>query len=98
MKMVGTSYAGPLNTAPDAWDDAVATGEDAAITIDVLANDEDFDSDLLTIESVTQGRMVLSRSSVTKSPIHLTPISTASITLPIRLAMVVAVRMWLWSR
>ncbi len=43
------------NIAPVATDDTAETGEDTAVTIDVLANDTDADGDTLSIASVTQG-------------------------------------------
>jgi VCBS repeat-containing protein len=42
--------------APDAVDDAAATNEDAAVTINVLANDTDPDGDTLTIASLSDSR------------------------------------------
>ncbi len=42
------------NSAPSALDDAAATEEDAAVTINVLVNDTDPDGDALTITSFTQ--------------------------------------------
>lgn len=42
----------PQNTPPTAVDDEVATDEDVAITIDVLANDTDGDGDAVRIASV----------------------------------------------
>jgi N-acetylneuraminic acid mutarotase len=42
------------NSAPAAADDAAATNEDAAVTINVLVNDTDPDGDALTITSFTQ--------------------------------------------
>jgi hypothetical protein len=44
--------AGYINEAPEASDDVDSTNEDAAITIDVVANDTDVDGDALTITSV----------------------------------------------
>ncbi len=43
----------PVNVAPDAVDDAVATDEDASVTINVLANDTDLDGDNLNVTSAT---------------------------------------------
>jgi large repetitive protein len=43
-----------VNDPPSAVDDAAATPEDAALSIDVLANDSDVEGDGLTIVSVTQ--------------------------------------------
>jgi hypothetical protein len=43
------------NSPPVATDDLAATDEDIAVTVDVLSNDSDPDSDPLTIDSVTQG-------------------------------------------
>jgi hypothetical protein len=42
-----------LNTAPDAKDDSATTSEDNSVTIHVLANDTDPDSDALQITSVS---------------------------------------------
>lgn len=42
------------NDNPDAADDSEVTAEDTAVTIDVLANDDDIDGDSLTIASLTQ--------------------------------------------
>ena len=43
-----------INDAPVAVDDSEITLEDTAVTIDVLANDNDVDGDLLSVQSVTQ--------------------------------------------
>ncbi len=40
------------NTPPDAVDDLASTGEDAAVTIDLLANDSDADGDAISVTSV----------------------------------------------
>jgi len=45
----------PVNDAPTAVDDAASTNEDVAVTIDVIANDDDIDGDTLTVSAVTQG-------------------------------------------
>ncbi len=45
VRLIATSLAGPPNQLPVAVDDAAATAEDAAATIDVLANDSDPDPD-----------------------------------------------------
>ena len=42
-----------FNRAPEANDDTIATDEDTAVTIDVLANDTDPDGDTLTITEAT---------------------------------------------
>ncbi len=55
VRLIATSLAGPPNQMPIAVDDAVATAEDTAATIDVLTNDSDPDWDALQIQSVTQG-------------------------------------------
>ncbi len=55
VRLIATSPAGPPNQLPLAEDDTVTTAEDAAATIDVLANDSDPDLDVLQVESVTQG-------------------------------------------
>lgn len=44
-----------VNDPPTATDDDAVTNEDTAVTIDVLANDEDPEEDALTIQAVTQG-------------------------------------------
>ncbi|HDM8136928.1 TPA: tandem-95 repeat protein, partial [Vibrio harveyi] len=43
----------PVNDAPVAVDDTVATNEDTAVTIDVLANDSDPENDTLTITAAS---------------------------------------------
>ncbi|NLF29886.1 MAG: tandem-95 repeat protein [Planctomycetes bacterium] len=43
-----------VNDAPALQDDSVATAEDTAIAVNVLANDEDVDGDTLEIQSFTQ--------------------------------------------
>ncbi|USD56262.1 Ig-like domain-containing protein [Vibrio sp. SCSIO 43155] len=43
----------PVNDAPVAVDDTVATDEDTAVTIDVLANDSDPENDQLTITNAS---------------------------------------------
>ena len=45
----------PVNDAPVAADDAVATSEDTAVTYNVLGNDTDLDGDSLKVKSVTDG-------------------------------------------
>ena len=42
----------PVNDDPDAEDDDASTAEDAAVTIDVLANDTDVDGDALALATV----------------------------------------------
>ena len=42
----------PANDDPDAEDDAASTAEDSAVTIDLLANDDDVDGDALTVTGV----------------------------------------------
>ena len=42
-----------VNDAPQANNDSATTNEDTAVTIDVLANDSDADSDSLTVDSVS---------------------------------------------
>ena len=44
----------PVNDAPLAQDDSASTDEDVAVTISVLANDNDPDGDALSVQSVTQ--------------------------------------------
>jgi len=43
----------PVNEAPEAVDDAVATDENAGVTIDVLANDTDADGGTLSVTGAT---------------------------------------------
>jgi len=50
-----TVTVGAVNDPPDAVDDLATTGEDTAVTVDVLGNDTDPDSDSLQVASVTQG-------------------------------------------
>src|SRR5205807_1576670 len=50
-----TVTGNPGNDAPVARDDAAATDEDTAVTVNVLANDTDVDGDALTVTGVTQG-------------------------------------------
>ena len=50
-----TVTVNPVNDAPTATGDAVATSEDTAVTIAVLSNDSDVDGDSLSVSSVTQG-------------------------------------------
>lgn len=55
-----------INAAPVAVDDVVATEEDASITFNVLANDQDADADTLVVQSLTSpshGELVLSAAS-----------------------------------
>ena len=56
----------PVNHAPVATDDAAATDEDTAVTIDVVANDSDRDGDPLTVVAVTAA----SRGTVVISDAH----------------------------
>ena len=49
-----TDTGGGTNTAPVAVDDTAMTFEDAAVAIDVLANDSDVDGNALTVTAVTQ--------------------------------------------
>ena len=49
-----TVSIGAVNDPPAAQDDSDATDEDTPVTIDVLDNDSDPDSDALVIQSVTQ--------------------------------------------
>ena len=48
-----TVTIGAVNDVPVAVDDAAATTEDAAVTIDVLGNDSDADGDPLSVSSVS---------------------------------------------
>jgi hypothetical protein len=56
------------NRPPLAKDDSVATDEDVAVTILVLANDSDPDGDPITVKAVNQG----GRGSITKTPTSVT--------------------------
>jgi VCBS repeat-containing protein len=59
------------NDPPTAVDDSASTDEDAAVVIDVLANDSDPDSDPLSVSAVTQGAngsVVNNGSDVTYTP------------------------------
>ncbi|HSR44476.1 MAG TPA: immunoglobulin-like domain-containing protein [Acidimicrobiia bacterium] len=59
------------NNPPVAVDDADGTLADAAVVVDVLANDSDPDSDPLTVDSVTQGAngtVVNNGTNVTYTP------------------------------
>jgi len=61
----------PPNRAPVANDDSDTTDEDTPVTIDVLANDTDPDSDPLVVDSVTQptnGTAVNNGTDVTYTP------------------------------
>jgi sorbitol-specific phosphotransferase system component IIBC len=62
----------PVNDAPVAVNDAAATDEDTAVTIDILANDFDVDGDTLTVTAVTtptNGIVVLNGDgSITYTP------------------------------
>ena len=44
----------PVNDGPEAVNDTIATAEDTAISIDVLANDKDIDGDSLSITEVSE--------------------------------------------
>jgi hypothetical protein len=60
-----------VNDAPVAAADAPSTSEDTAVTIDVLANDSDVESDPLSVDSVTQpanGTVVNNGTDVTYTP------------------------------
>ncbi|MEM7332261.1 MAG: tandem-95 repeat protein, partial [Chloroflexota bacterium] len=60
-----------VNDNPVAADDSQSTGENMAVTIDVLANDMDVDGDDLTIDSVTDpanGAVVNNGTDVTYTP------------------------------
>ncbi|MEM6739992.1 MAG: Ig-like domain-containing protein [Pseudomonadota bacterium] len=52
---VTVTVAPAENAPPSAADDTATTGLDTAVSIDVLANDDDADGDPLTLASVTQG-------------------------------------------
>jgi VCBS repeat-containing protein len=62
----------PVNDAPVGFGDAAETLEDVAVTVDVLANDQDVDGDLLTLAAVdapAHGTAVLAGSgAVTYAP------------------------------
>ncbi|MDD5265141.1 MAG: Ig-like domain-containing protein, partial [Candidatus Bipolaricaulis sp.] len=60
-----------VNDAPIAQDDAAATSEETAVTVDVLGNDRDPDGDDLAVQSVNQpshGAVANGRSAVTYTP------------------------------
>ena len=60
-----------VNDAPVAVDDAVATSEDVAVVVDVLANDTDADGDILSVVSVSDpanGSVVNNGGDVTYTP------------------------------
>ena len=60
-----------INNPPVAIDDAVTTPDNTAVTIDVLANDNDVDGDTLTIDSITQpitGTAAISGTMVVYTP------------------------------
>ena len=52
---VVTVTVDPVNDPPVAQDDSAGTDEDTAVTVDVLANDEDPEDDRLSVQSITQG-------------------------------------------
>ncbi len=61
----------PVNDAPVANNDAATTDEDTSVVIDVLANDEDVDGDVLHIASVSQpahGTVISSSDLLTYTP------------------------------
>jgi hypothetical protein len=61
----------PVNDPPVAIDDVATTDEDVAVTISVLANDQDVDGDSLNVGSVTQGAngtVTFSAGAVTYTP------------------------------
>ncbi|EOV9523179.1 tandem-95 repeat protein [Vibrio parahaemolyticus] len=43
----------PINDAPNAKNEVITTGEDTAVTIDVLVNDSDVEGDVLSIQSAS---------------------------------------------
>ena len=50
-----TLFVNPINDAPIAQNDTASTPEDTPVTIPVLNNDSDVDSDFFTVNSITQG-------------------------------------------
>ncbi len=62
----------PVNDPPVANDDSASTDEDTTLTIEVLANDNDVDNDILTVSSVTEpahGTLVInSDATITYNP------------------------------
>jgi hypothetical protein len=54
-KLAECALVNDPNNPPTANDDFPITNEDTAVTIDVLSNDSDLDSDTLSVASVTQG-------------------------------------------
>ncbi len=67
-----TVTVGAVNDAPIATDDTVGTNEDTSVTVDVLPNDSDPDSDTLTVTAVTQG----TNGSVSIDPVTGNPVYT----------------------
>ena len=66
-----TITSGGGNNAPTAVDDTATTALDTAVTVDVLANDSDADSNPLTVTAVTQpanGAVAFTASDVTYTP------------------------------
>jgi len=66
-----TVTVSPVNDPPTAQDDSGATDEDTSVTVDVLANDADPDSDDLVVQSVTQpadGSVVSNGADVVYTP------------------------------
>ena len=62
---------GGTNTAPVANDDSAVVNEDSSVTIDVLGNDTDAESDALTVDSLTQpshGTAVLNAGKIDYTP------------------------------
>jgi len=60
-----------VNDPPIAQDDSPSTDEDVPVVIDLLANDDDLDGDLLNVESVTQpanGTVANNGSDVSYTP------------------------------
>ncbi len=60
-----------INNVPVAADDTASTAQDTAVTVDVLANDTDADSDTLTVSAVgtaSNGTVVNNTSDVTYTP------------------------------
>ncbi len=80
-----TLFVNPINDAPIARNDTASTLEDTPVTIPVLNNDSDVDSDLLTIHSITQGAngtVTTNSTTVTYTP-HLNFNGTDSFTYTI---------------
>lgn len=80
-----TLFVNPINDAPIARNDTISTLENTPIIISVLHNDSDIDSDLLIINSITQGAngtVTTNSTTITYTP-HLNFTGTDSFTYTI---------------